>query len=326
MTVPSAAGSPAAARVQHRYRHRLEALALRGAIALSRLLGPETASNLGGRIMRSVGPLLSGQRVGDENIRLALPHLSAEERASVLRASWDNLGRTAAELPHLAGFRLGSGRPGWEIEGGRNLLAVSEAGGPAILFSGHLANWEVIGPAAASLGVSLAGFYRAASNPLADEVIQDLRRVARRGDVRMFAKGSTGAREALAHLKSGGFLGMMMDQKMNDGIPVEFFGRPAMTAPALAHLALRFGCPVLPVQVVRLGPARFRVICEAPLPLPQGDDRAENAHEITLAVNRTLERWIRAEPGSWLWPHRRWPRERTTAAPDAAAIPNRGES
>jgi hypothetical protein len=34
---------------------------------------------------------------------------------------------------------------------------------------------------------------------------------------------------------------------MNDGIPVPFFGRPAMTAPALAVLALRFDCDVLPL-------------------------------------------------------------------------------
>ena len=42
-----------------------------------------------------------------------------------------------------------------------------------------------------------------------------------------FAKGAIGGREAMAHLASGGFLGMMMDQKMNDGIAVDFFGRPA---------------------------------------------------------------------------------------------------
>ena len=308
MTV-SAAGSPVWARPPRRTRHRLEALTLRGAIALSRALGVETASNLGGAVMRTVGPLLGGSRVADDNLRLALPDLDQAERARIVRASWDNLGRTAAELPHLDRLGPTSAGPGWEIEGDGHLRGLADSGGPAILFSGHLANWEIIGPVAASLGIPLAGFYRAASNPLADALIQDLRRKARRGDVRMFAKGAAGAREAMAHLRDGGFLGMMMDQKMNDGIAVEFFGRPAMTAPALAHLALRYGCPVLPIHARRIGPARFRVICEAPLALPQAASRADGAYELTLAVNRTLERWIRAAPESWLWPHRRWPRD-----------------
>ena len=34
---------------------------------------------------------------------------------------------------------------------------------------------------------------------------------------------------------------MLVDQKMNDGIAVPFFGREAMTAPALAMLAIRPG-------------------------------------------------------------------------------------
>ena len=84
----------------------------------------------------------------------------------------------------------------------------------------------------------------------------------------MFAKGSAGAREAFAHLRAGACSGMLVDQKLNEGLAVPFFGRPAMTTPALAQFALRFRCPVIPVHPVRLGPARFRVICEPPMALP----------------------------------------------------------
>jgi KDO2-lipid IV(A) lauroyltransferase len=30
---------------------------------------------------------------------------------------------------------------------------------------------------------------------------------------------------------------------------------------------------------------------------------------MTLAINETLERWIRRAPESWLWLHRRWPKD-----------------
>ena len=135
----------------------------------------------------------------------------------------------------------------------------------------------------------------------------------------MFAKGAGGAREAIAHLAAGGSLGMMMDQKMNDGIAVDFFGHQAMTAAALARFALRFDCTVVPIHVERLGPARLRLVCEAPLSWPKGDDHAADIYALTRAVNAMMESWIRAAPQSWLWLHRRWPREArmATAAPPA---------
>jgi KDO2-lipid IV(A) lauroyltransferase len=122
----------------------------------------------------------------------------------------------------------------------------------------------------------------------------------------MLPKGAAGARGALAHLRAGGVIAMLMDQKMNDGIAASLFGRTAMTAPALAHLALRFRCPVIPTRAERLGPARFRIVVEKPLPLPDTGDRHADIAALTQTVNDTLERWIRDRPAEWLWLHRRF--------------------
>jgi lauroyl/myristoyl acyltransferase len=75
-------------------------------------------------------------------------------------------------------------------------------------------------------------------------------------------------------LRRGTYLGLLADQK----IPVPFFGRPAMTAPALAVLALRFDCDVLPLRVERLDGAHFRVTVFPRLPLPRsGEPHADAA-------------------------------------------------
>ena len=100
-------------------------------------------------------------------------------------------------------LRPASDGPGWECEDDTELRALRERGGPAILFSGHLATWEIGLPVAASLGLAVSWFYRAASNPAADAAIQDMRCEAIGAEVPMFAKGSAGAREALAHLRRG---------------------------------------------------------------------------------------------------------------------------
>ena len=287
--------------------HEAEASAARAAMRLMRALGPAASSNLCGAVARGVGPLLPVSRVAHANLRAAMPELDVAARRRVVRGVWDNLGRTMGELAHLADLRETASGPGWELVGKETLDWLVAKGGPAILFSGHIGNWEMLPIAAASGGVIFSSFYRPAENKQIDAMLLDLRRKALRGEIHMFAKGSAGARQSLAHLARGGRLGMLMDQKMNDGIEARFFGRPAMTAPALATLALRLRCPVIPGFVERLGPARFRVTCEQPVLLPETGDRTADVAALTQTVNNTLERWIRAKPESWLWLHRRWP-------------------
>ena len=287
---------------------RVEAALVRAALALVRALPAVAASDLGGAVARTLGPLLPVSRVAETNLRHALPELDATARRRVIRRMWDNLGRTVAEFPHLPALRECPAGPGWEIEGAELLRALAARGGAAIFFSGHIGNWELLPPAAAAYGVAFASVYRAAKNPLIDAVITDLRASATGVAMPRYPKGAAGARQTLAHLAAGGRVAMLMDQKMNDGIPVPFFGRTAMTAPALAALALRFRCPVIPAHVERLGPARLRIIVEAPLDLPATGDRAADIASLTGTVNATLERWIRGCPEGWLWLHHRWPR------------------
>ncbi len=292
-----------------RWLFRVEAAAVRLLLAVFSALGPVRASNLGGAAARLIGPLLPVSRVARVNLRLALPELDAAGRRRVIRGAWDNLGRTVGEFPHVGRLQQDTpSGPGWEMVGDDTLRALAARGGPAIFVSGHIGNWEMLPAACAAYGLPFSSMFRAATNSQVDEIIIGLRRAAIGSDVPMFSKGAAGAKAAMAHLKGGGYLGLLMDQKMNDGIEATLFGRPAMTAPALAALALRYRCTVIPGHVQRIGPARFRLVCEPPMALPDTGDRRQDIQLLTQAVNNHLERWIRARPESWLWMHRRWPK------------------
>ena len=80
-----------------------------------------------------------------------------------------------------------------------------------------------------------------------------------------------------------------------------------MTAPALAELALRYDCAVLPARVDRLCGARFRFMIFPALDFERSGDQRADVRRAMIAVNRCLEEWIRERPGQWLWLHRRWP-------------------
>jgi KDO2-lipid IV(A) lauroyltransferase len=288
---------------------RLEAVLVGLGIACLRGLGPVAASNLAGAVARTVGPLLPISRVADTNLRLALPELDAAARRRVVRGVWENLGRTIGELANLDRLKRSDAGPGWEMAGAEHVRALAESDGPAIMVSGHLGNWEMLVPIGAACGLRVGGFYRAATNPHVDRQIAAIRQRANGADVPLFPKGAAGARGAFAHLRTGGVLGILADQKLNDGIAATLFGHRAMTAPAAATFALRLRCPVVPTYVERIGPARLRVVCEAPLPLPDSGDRAADVQLLTETINRRLEAWIRSHPESWLWLHRRWPKE-----------------
>lgn len=288
--------------------YRIEAALAAACIGVLRLLPLDRASALGGTLARTIGPHLGITRRARHNLALALPALSEAEREAVIRGMWDNLGRVAFEYPHLRQIKVFAGDGRVELRGLDNLERAIAAGRRVILFSGHLGNWEIAALAGGQYGIEIAQIYRAANNPLVDAMLARLR--GRLGE--LIPKGAVASRRAVAVLRRGGHLSLLADQKLNDGIAVPFFGRDAMTAPALALLALRFDCDVLPVRVERLvehpqGGAHFRLTVYPPLTPPDSGDRDADTLALMTLVNRTLEAWIRERPEQWFWLHRRWP-------------------
>ena len=244
--------------------HRLEGWGAALCFGAFGSLPLDWASAVGGALARAIGPRLGISKRARLNIARALPELSEAEVAEIVARMWDNLGRVAAEYPHLRKIR------------------VFDPDGPV-----ETHGCEHMDRAVAS-GRRMITRFRGTAGEL-------------------IPKGTVAARRAIAALRRGAHLSMLADQKMNDGIPVPFFGRPAMTSSALAALALRFDCDVLPARVERLGGARFRLTVFPPLPLPRSGDHHADVASLMARVNQILEGWVRDRPEQWFWVHRRWP-------------------
>jgi len=289
--------------------HRLEAAIVWALIKALQPFNPETASRIGGAVAGAIGPLIPTSKIADKNLRLAMPELSAAERKRIVKECWQNLGQTAAELVRISEIKETESGPGYKFIGWEeHVVPALKSGRPSIFITGHIGNWEITPPAAFARGINVGFMYRAASNPLVNNMILRLREGKSGHKLTMFPKGGAGARAAYGHLLKGGTLGLLVDQKLDTGIAAPLFGHEAMTMDAMASFALKFRCPVFPVHVVRVAPARLHIICEPPMPLPDSGDKAANALALTTAMNQTLERWIREKPGAWLWLHRRWPK------------------
>jgi KDO2-lipid IV(A) lauroyltransferase len=141
--------------------------------------------------------------------------------------------------------------------------------------------------------------YREANNPGAEWLIRRTRAPYTRS---MHGKGREGAVQSIKTLKSGQSLAMLIDQKQNDGSPLPFFGRTAMTTTAPAQLAIRYQVPILAARAVRTDGAHFHVSLEPPLQYGPSADPVE----AMAGLNRLFEKWIREHPSQWFWVHKRW--------------------
>lgn len=283
--------------------HRLQAIGAEIAFSIIRCLPMDLSSAIGGWIGRAIGPRLGKSRIARRNLERAMPELSPTELDDIIVGIWDNLGRNVFEFPHLSKVRTDGPDPRLIIEGREHLVALRDDGLPGLFVSAHIGNWETGPLAAAEVGLPMHLFYRAPNNPMMERLFA--KRQATTGE--LLKKGTRGARRALQLLKDGGHIGVLVDQKMNDGIAVPFFGRDAMTAPAVAQFALRFDCPVVMVRIERLEGFRFRITIEPPLEIERRGDTEADVLRLMTDINRRLESWIRERPAQWFWVHRRWP-------------------
>lgn len=263
----------------------------------------DMASNFGGWLLRTIGPKLGQSRKARNNLVRAFPEKPAEEIENIITGMWENLGRSAGEIPHLHKLKPGGSRI--EIVGAEHGLASKDDDKAGLFFTGHIGNWEVSMCIATVLEMDMMSVYRAPDNPWVDNLFMRARKTFRG---QLVKKGPDGARKLTRFMKQGGHACMLVDQKMADGIAVPFFGRDAMTAPALAQFALKYEAPIVPVRVERLKGAYFRMTFYPPLAVAQTGHRNADVLAIMTKVNATMEDWIRERPEQWLWVHRRWPK------------------
>ena len=268
-----------------------------------KLLPIDIASGLMGLIARNLGPHLSVSNRARINISNCFPEWTESRIKLVLRDMWENCGRIIGEYPHIQNLDVSGNDKRVEVIGVEHIASMRDDGLPGIVFSAHLGNWELLPMLAEPNGLSMNFVYRALNSPLAEKV---LRKAHGRLSPYLIPKSREGAIKMARVLKDGGHLAIMVDQKLNEGITIPFFGRPAKTTTALAAFALRHRCPIIPARVERIAGATFRVIFHPPIQLPNSGDTVRDTELIMLNANQIIENWIRDTPSQWLWLHRRW--------------------
>ncbi len=282
-------------------RYIIEAILVHIVYGFFWLLPANTASNIGGWIGRKFGLKLAGSKIAYDNLSQAFPEMNEQEKQKIVLGMWDNLGRTIAEYPHLRKIAQAV-----EIVNKDMLEDIIKGDKAAMMVSGHFANWEIM-PASAkqqcNLDMTLA--YREPNNPWIEKLLQYARKS---GANDYIFKSRKSIIKMTSVIKNGGKLGILIDQKFNEGLPIPFFGRDAMTMPVAAQFALKFNCPIYLIRMERLGGAKFRMTVLPKLEVETTGNKEQDIYKIMLDIHQIMEGWIKERPEQWLWLHRRWPK------------------
>jgi len=290
--------------------HWLVARLAMAVMAGLRRLPPDSALNFADRTARRIGPLTGRHKVALENLRQAYPEKSPDEIGAIALDMWGNMARLAAEyvfLDQLFDFDPKATAPG-RIEVSPQSIPrferiAADAARPHILFTAHLGNFELLPVAAATFGMTITALFRPPNNPyLADYILS-----TRRSSMGGLLPSASGASFALAGiLEGGGNVGVLVDQKFSRGIETTFFGRACQSNPLLAMLARHYECDVYPARCVRLPGNRFHLEIEDKLELPRDAKGSVDVKATTQTLADIVERWVRQDPGQWMWFHKRW--------------------
>ncbi len=275
-----------------------------------RLVDRRRMAGLAAAVTRTVGPRLKEQRVAREQLVAAFPEKSADEIEEILAGVWDNLGRVAAEFAHIDRLHIADPeRPGPEdITYSQRTFDLFHQlrldGKPALLFTSHLANWELSAYVAAAYKLDLNILYRRPNIAAVDEAV----RKSRAGIMgTLVATGLDAPVKLLRVLEAGGHVAMLVDQHYVRGVDVTFFGRTCKANPLIAQLAQHVDCPIHGARIVRLADRnRFCIDLTEDI-RPARDAGGKVDIQATMQIiTSVVEGWIREHPEQWLWLHRRW--------------------
>ena len=232
------------------------------------------------------------------------PEKSAAEVEALTVSSLDTLAdgvATFARIPTLNKTTMGE----WvDTEGFEHVEEAYRKGHGMITFTAHMGCWEMMAVYVTWLYPRVSMLVRPLDNLKLDAMVSGVRGSGGGGVInshRVFKEG-------LKLLRDNGILGILIDQNFHKGgVFVDFFGKPAATTTLVPILSRRTGCAVLPMHNVwRNGKIVIR--CEPPVVLSTHPDPGQAIAEDTQTLTAIVERWVREDPGQWLWLHNRWKR------------------
>ena len=264
-----------------------------------KLIGYKNSSNLGAKITSFLGPMFRKKTLILKNLDRAFPNEEIDNEKKIKKI-WENYGRILSDYIYLKDFRNGTKNNYINVEGREILNNIKKKKSPVVFVSGHFNNFELMAMEIEKNDIKVAAIYRPLNNLFLNPMMENIRKkyVCKR----QIKKGISGTREILKLFKNGVSIALMIDQRVSEGKKIKFFNHEAYTTTIPAQLIKKFGCDVIPVHIERNKRYHFNIKFFEPISF----DKNKNIMQVTLELNKILEKMILKNPDQWIWTHNRW--------------------
>ena len=277
----------------------LEFIVIKLFFTICKLLGYRFSSDLGFYIGKNIGNIFRKKTSIIGNLKKSKISIDITEN-KFAKNVLGNYGRILAEYPFLKDFRNNKLSNYIEIDGIGNLEEIKKKNKPAVFISGHFNNFELMAMQIEKSGINLAAIYRPLNNIFLNKDMEDIRKnyICKN----QIKKGRSGTRQILENLKKGNSIALMIDQRVTEGIKINFFGDLASTTTIPAQIIKKYKCDLVPIYIERTKKHYFKMYVSQPIVI----NSEKSNEEISIHLNKILEKMILKNPDQWIWTHDRW--------------------
>ena len=263
------------------------------------IIGYKNGSNLGDFIGRLFGPIFRSKKLIENNLEQS-GIVDKKNYSKITRKIYGNYGRILAEYPFLKAFRNNQLNKFIEIDGLENLNKIKKEKKRVVFISGHFNNFELMALQIEKAGIDLCAIYRPLNNVFLNKTMEEIREnfICKN----QIKKGRSGTRQIIENLKKGNSVALMIDQRVREGMKINFFGKPASTTTIPAQLVKKYKCDLVPIYIERRRNNYFKMFVSEPIKI--GNNKS--IKEITEHLNKILEKMILKNVDQWIWTHDRW--------------------
>ncbi len=280
-------------------KYFFEFIFIRFFFIICKLVGYKLSSNLGFFIGKTFGNIFRKKLSIIQNLKKSKILIDISEN-SFAKNVLGNYGRILAEYPFLKDFRNNNLSDYIQIDGIDNLESIKKNNKPVVFISGHFSNFELMAMQIEKSGIKLAAIYRPLNNIFLNKNMEHIRtNYICKNQIR---KGRSGTRQILENLKKGNSIALMIDQRVTEGIKINFFGDLASTTTIPAQIIKKYKCDLVPIYIERTKKHYFKMYVSQPIVI----NSKKSNEEISKHLNKILEKMILKNPDQWIWTHNRW--------------------
>lgn len=239
----------------------------------------------------------------EDNLKAIFPEKDAKSIDGIRKRMFRNFAKYLVDFFRFSLLNEEYIKKNIKIENRAYLDEALKKGQGVITLTAHIGNWELGGVVIALLGYP----FSAVALPHKYKKVNDFFNYQRQSKGMKVIPLGRAVRQCMGILRKNEVLALVGDRDFTEnGITLEFFGKPAVFPEGAAAFAVKTGAVIIPGFMVRNPDDTFTLRFEKPLENTPVDDKKTEIKNLILHYKSIFEDYIRRYPDQWYMFRRFW--------------------